>query len=282
MKNITLTSIFILFFFNVSVYGADYPNIPKEIDLKNKTYCDKKGRKFGHTIVLIDLTSDLESAQIKFIKDQVFTEEFFLKKDPFTKFSFLLIDNKNPLNQEFVFSKCRPKTGGDAKLEKTSWTENKTFIEKYYKEFIMASQSTQRAIFNDKISSEYSYIYETIASLWQNPKFDFSEKTGKRKLIIVSDMLQNSERLSFYKSCNSSSVDAKCPSFQKFMENLSDKDYLMATAPKGKGVDLEMIYLNNRYETKKELDISLVKLWENYFKDRGFENIKTVRQLDLK
>ena len=95
-------------------------------------------------------------------------------------------------------------------------------------------------------------------------------------------MLQNSERLSFYKSCNSSSVDAKCPSFQKFMENLSDKDYLMATAPKGKGVDLEMIYLNNRYETKKELDISLVKLWENYFKDRGFENIKTVRQLDLK
>ena len=66
------------------------------------------------------------------------------------------------------------------------------------------------------------------------------------------------------------------------MENLSDKDYLMATAPKGKGVDLEMIYLNNRYETKKELDISLVKLWENYFKDRGFENIKTVRQLDLK
>ena len=43
-----------------------------------------------------------------------------------------------------------------------------------------------------------------------------------------------------------------------------------------------MIYLNNRYETKKELDRTLVKLWENYFKDRGFENIKTVRQLDLK
>ena len=283
MKNLILTSISLLFFLHVNVHGADYPNIPKEIDLsKNKTYCDVRGGKFGHTIILIDLTSDLESSQIEFIKDQVFSKEFFLKRDPFTKFSYLLINNKHFLEQEFVFSKCRPKTGGDGKLEKKTWTENKTFIEKYYKEFIEASQSTQKNIFKDKVSSKYSYIYETIASLWQNPKFDFSDKAGKRKLIIVSDMLQNSERLSFYRSCNATSTDAKCPSFTKFMKNLSDRDYLTATAPKGKGVDLEMIYLNNRYETKKELDVSLIKLWENYFKDRGFVRIKTVRQLDLR
>ena len=124
-----------------------------------------------------------------------------------------------------------------------------------------------------KYAGSYENANESgLDSNWNG--FDFSEKTGKRKLVIVSDMLQNSERLSFYKSCNSSSIDAKCPSFQKFMENLSDKDYLMATAPKGKGVDLEMIYLNNRYETKKELDISLVKLWENYFKEQKNDSKK--------
>jgi len=282
MKNITLASIFILVFFNVSVHGAEYPNIPKEIDLKNKTFCDVRGGKFGHTIVLIDLTSDLKSPQIKFIKDQVFSEEFFLQKDPFTKFSYLLIDNKNPLKQEFVFSKCRPKTGSNKKLEKPSRSENKIFIKKYYNEFINASQSARKDIFKNKISSKTSLIYETIASLWQNPAHDFSEKAGKRNLIIVSDMLQNSERLNFYRICNATSTDAKCPSFKSFMENLSDKDFLNATAPQGRSVDLKMIYLNTRYETKKELDQTLVKLWENYFKDRGFENIKTVRQLDLK
>jgi hypothetical protein len=282
MKNITLVSIFISIFFNINVYGDDFPNTPNEIDIENYTYCDIRGGKFGHTIVLIDLTSDLKPPQIKFIKDQVFSKEFFLSKNPFTKFSYLLIDNKNPLNQEFIFSKCRPKTGGDAKLEKASWTENKIFIEQYYQEFMEAAQLTHKNIFKNKISSDTSLIYETIASLWQNPDHDFSEKAGKRNLIIVSDMLQNSERLNFYRVCNATTTEAKCPSFKSFMQNLSDKDHLNATAPKGKGVSLKMIYLNNRYETKKELDRTLVKLWENYFKDRGFENIKTVRQLDLK
>jgi hypothetical protein len=282
MKNLTLVSICILVFFNVSAYGAEKPNIPKEIELKNKTYCDIRGGKFGHTIVLIDLTSDLKPPQIKFIKDQVFSEEFFLQKDPFTKFSYLLIDNTNPLKQEFVFTKCRPKTGGNKKLEKPTRSENKNFLKKYYNEFINASQSTREDIFKNNITSDNSLIYETIASLWQNPDHDFSEKAGKRNLIIVSDMLQFSERLDFYSICNANSIDAKCPSFKSFMKNLSDKDFLNATAPNGKGVGLKMIYLNNRYETKKELDRTLVKLWENYFKDRGFENIKTVRQLDLK
>lgn len=282
MKNITLVSIFISIFFNINVYGDDFPNTPNEIDIENYTYCDTRGGKFGHTIILIDLTSDLKPPQIKFIKDQVFSKEFFLSKNPFTKFSYLLIDNKNPLNQEFIFSKCRPKTGGDAKLEKASWTENKIFIEQYYQEFMEAAQLTHKNIFKNKISSDTSLIYETIASLWQNPDHDFSEKAGKRNLIIVSDMLQNSERLNFYRICNATSTEAKCPSFNSFMGNLSDKDFLNATAPKGKGVSLKMIYLNNRYETKKELDRTLVKLWENYFKDRGFVRIKTVRQLDLK
>ena len=282
MKNLTLVSFLILIFFNISVYSADFPNTPNEIDIENYTYCDLRGGKFGHTIVLIDLTSELKPPQIKFIKDQVFSKEFFLDKDPFTKFSYLLINNKSPIKQDFIFSKCRPKTGGKAKLEKASWTENKIFLKQYYQEFIDLAQTAHKNIFKNNITSDNSLIYETIASLWQNPDHDFSEKAGKRNLIIVSDMLQFSERLDFYSLCNANSIEAKCPSFKSFMKNLSDKDHLNATAPNGKGVGLKMIYLNNRYETKKELDRTLIKLWENYFKDRGFENIKTVRQLDLK
>ena len=79
------------------------------------------------------------------------------------------------------------------------------------------------------------------------------------------DLMQNSERLSFYKACNASSSNAKCPNFNTFMNNLSVKKIIItATAPKGKNVNLKIIYLNNRYETNKEIDRSLKELWKDY------------------
>ena len=48
--------------------------------------------------------------------------------------------------------------------------------------------------------------------------------------------------------------------------NHGHKDYLLATSPNGKGINLQMIYLNYRKETSKEIDVSLKNLWTNYFK----------------
>ena len=288
MKNTILISFFLLIFFNISAFGENYPNIPKDIDVKNKTYCDKSGKKFGHVIVLLDLTSELEEPQIKFIKDSVFSENFFLSKKPFTRFSYLLIDNKSVQKQTFAFTKCRPKTGGSG-IEKNTWTENSKYLKKFYNDFLSAAEKSHSKIFEKKINSPNSFIYETIAYVFQNPKYDFSEKVGERTLIIVSDMMQHSKRISFYKKCkvknilNNLSSSAKCPTYKNFIKKLStnDKDYLTVTAPKGKGVELKMIYLNNRYETKKEIDKSLVELWKNYFIDRNFKDVKIVRQLDI-
>ena len=77
MKNIILLNFFILFFLSPTPsWAVDYPTIPTELD--SKTFCDDDGGKFGHVITVIDLTSDLDVAQIKFIKDQVFSKEFYL------------------------------------------------------------------------------------------------------------------------------------------------------------------------------------------------------------
>ena len=288
MKNTILISFFLLIAFNISAFGKDYPNIPNDIDIKNKTYCDKSGKKFGHVIVLLDLTSKLEAPQIKFIKDSVFSENFVLSKKPFTRFSYLLIDNKSVQKQTFVFTKCRPKTGGSG-IEKNTWTENSKYLKKFYNDFLSAAEKSHSKIFEKKINSPNSFIHETIAYVFQNPKYDFSEKVGERTLIIVSDMMQHSKRISFYKKCkvknilNNLSSSAKCPTYKNFIKKLStnDKDYWAVTAPNGKGVDLQMIYLNNRYETKKEIDKSLVALWKDFFIDRNFKDVKIVRQLDI-
>ena len=282
MKNIILFKyiIFIYFFLSIKVFAVDYPNIPKDID---GNFCDKSGGKFGHVITIIDVTSHLVVEQIDLILDKVFSKEFYTKYYPFTKFSYFLINNKKPQEQKFLFSKCRPKTGDKRfrKNEAATWSENEKVLKKFASNFFQQAGNLSNSIFKEKVTSKHSFIYETVAYIFQNPKSDFKSKHRRRDLIIVSDMMQNSDRLSFYRACNAQSDKAKCPSFNSFMNNLSDKDYITATAPNGNGINLKMIYLNNRYETKKEIDRSLKKLWVEYFKSRNFEKVEVISQLDI-
>tara|TARA_Y100000816_G_scaffold78534_1_gene53433 strand:- start:1504 stop:2379 length:876 start_codon:yes stop_codon:yes gene_type:complete len=281
MKNIILTKIIFIILLVTTNSFASLPNIPKEINQNN--FCDNKGGKHGHVIVILDLTTKLDQARIEFIKNQVFSEEFYLSYKPFTKFSYFLIDNNEPTKQKFLFSKCRPKTGDKnfSKLEKASFFENKKVLENYSNRFFDEGNKLHNKIFTTKKHSKYSYIYETIAYIFQNPKSDFGTKHSKRELIVVSDLMQNTERLSFYKACNATSGNAKCPSFNEFMKNLSDKDYILATSPKGNGIDLKLVYLNNRCETNKSLDKSLKVLWEDYFESRNFNLKNTIHQTDI-
>ena len=282
MKNTILIKLLIVFLLSTSgSFAEKYPNIPKGID-KN-TFCDNEGGKNGHVIVIMDLTTDLDKARIDFIKNQVFSKEFYLNYDPFTKFSYFLIDNNDPSKQKFLFSKCRPKTGNIkfSKKEKATLFENKKVLEKYSDRFFTEAIEMHKSIFNSKKESKFSYIYETIAYIFQNPKSDFQSNHSYREVIVVSDLMQNTKRLSFYRACNANSSNALCPSFSDFMKNLSDKDYLLATSPKGEGVNIKMVYLNNRCETHKSLDKSLKLLWENYFKSRNFNLLDTIHQTDI-
>ena len=282
MKNILLIKFLIIFLLNInSVYASKTPNIPKGID--NTTYCDKNGGSFGHVIVVLDLTTKLDEARIEFIKDQVFSKEFYLNYSPFTKFSYFLINQDEPTKQKFLFSKCRPKTG-DANLskqEKATLFENSKVLSVYSTRFFNDAKDLHNQIFSTKKDSKYSYIYETIAYIFQNPKSDFKFNHSERELIIVSDLMQNTKRLSFYNACKANSDNAICSTFEKFMHNLSDKDYLLATSPDGSGINLQLIYLNNRCETNKSLDKSLKVLWENYFINQNFKLKNTIHQTDI-
>ena len=136
MKNIVLIKFLIIFLLSINtVYASKMPNIPKDID--NTSYCDKKGGSFGHVIVVLDLTTNLDDARIEFIKDQVFSKEFYMKYDPFTKFSYFLVNHNEPSKQKFLFSKCRPKTGDKnySKVESATFFENSKVLSVYSKRF---------------------------------------------------------------------------------------------------------------------------------------------------
>ena len=282
MKNIILINLFIIIFSIAPSLAAKFPNIPGGINVD--TYCDAKGGSYGHVIVVLDLTTNLDSKRIEFIKNQVFTKDFYMRYSPFTKFSYLLISNKPHTEQKFIFKKCRPKTGDKKfhKDEKATLFENTQVLESFSNRFFKAAMDEQSTIFSKKYKSDWSEIYETIADIFTRTDSDFGSGHPKRDLIIVSDLMQNTHRLSFYKACNAKSNDAVCPPFKDFMKNLSDKDYIIATSPNGSNINLQMIYLNNRCETNKNLDKSLNEMWVEYFKSQKFNVLKTIRQTDLR
>ena len=72
---------------------AKYPAVPNGID---KNFCANDGRLYGHTVVVIDKTSTLNQGQLDFMASHVFGEKFYGSYQPFTKFSYILVDSTKP------------------------------------------------------------------------------------------------------------------------------------------------------------------------------------------
>ena len=291
--------IILIMFSSVSL-ANDLPNIPAGID--QDTYCASDDRKFGHTIIIIDVSSALDQAQIDYIKGKVFQKSFYNSYPPFTRFSYLLITNDTkPQSQEFIFSKCRPKSG-----TKTSFggndlhtnDENEIMIELTYEDFLNEAKAigdTLNKYYDATIpkNEEKSYIYETIAAVFDMNKFDFKSgitsgyKRGQRDLVVISDMMQHTERLSFYNECREyhgpfkKSTVSKCPPFSEIIKKQSTKDYINATSPKDPSSSIKMYFLTHRSETTTDLDTSLENLWRDYLRSRSFKRIIFERQLDI-
>jgi hypothetical protein len=276
-----------------SLFGDEevqYPPIPKEIN--KKTFCAKDGEKFGHTVVLIDTTTPLDKARIDFIKSEVFGAKFFESFEPFTKFSYILINNTPTSSQKYVFSKCRPKSGKKTLYseannisELESKYENIKNVKKYWLKFNRSAQLSANKIFSSKETAEYSLIYESTINVLQNKMLDFGSDYPKRNLIIVTDLMQNSERISFYDLCKSkfSSKADLCPRFKDIMKDMPTQEYFQSTTESlDKKINIKLLYINHRSQTKFKLDQSLLKLWMDYFEHYNYQKPEVKRMLDTK
>ena len=140
---------FTLVFFTSSIYAADAKSISVPADINKKTYCPSNGDAFGHVLVVIDTTGGFQQAQIDFIESEVFSEQFYIKEKPFTKFSYLLINNTSPQSQKFIYSKCRTKTSTKTKYpaDMFSSDESKMYVSGYWKKFMKGTKSAFNKIF---------------------------------------------------------------------------------------------------------------------------------------
>lgn len=296
MKVKSLIPIVLLFLSSIS-FAQEQPIIPGEV---GKDYCARDDSKFGHTFIIIDVSSKLDQAQLDYIKGKVFTKNFFLSYAPFTKFSYMLItNNKKPQSQNPIFSMCRPKSGTKTKfgdLDLSNNSENTVIVKKFFKKFEKKAIKTADQLNNYYDPSVHkdkqkSYIYETIAAVFDMSKFDFQlgsyggYKKGTRDLIVISDMMQHTKRLSFYQACNPyrfvQTRASKCPTYKTIIKKASTRDYIQKTSPSSPSSSIQLYFLTHRHETTEELDTSLERLWRQYLTSAGFDSINFERQLDI-
>ena len=113
-------------------------------------------------------------------------------------------------------------------------------------------------------------------------------------MIIVSDLMQYSERVNFFKHCKSAAEllkpkkqqkADKCRSFEKLLKKeKSFANYINATKPNDemlKNLKVKVLFINHGYQTRKDLYITLQDLWEDMFKYIGITNYEIVPQIDF-
>ena len=263
---------------------------PIILDYNNPNQFCPLNSKLGHKFFLVDFTSPLKEPQIDWISGRIFGNTLVKETPPYHKVSYMKIDDTAPQSQEISYSKCRFKTGNKSKFEGEEANSGCEGIKKINEVFAAWSALTSKfqgefLHLNHK-EAQKSLVFEYFFHVLRETKTDFTSEYPERELVIVSDLMQHSDRFSFYRHCKiNSTVPNKCRSFEKLLNNKKVKNYIDDRKPKKEtltNLKVTILYVNHDYETRDGLSSSLVTLWEDLFKYIGVTNYEIIKQLDIK
>lgn len=243
----------------------DYPSIGDADNFDKKTYCSNN-HKYGHIIVLIDRTSKLTEAQYQEIKKVFFSKDssaLYKKYDKGYKFSYFLINGKKPAENNLIFSKC--------KVADSSFSSNDQLLEEYRNAFFSnLEKDALTSIFKSDGSSDNSFIYETISWVAKSFETDFSSDQPYREIIVVSDLMQKSEKIDLYKTCK----EKECTSLNDLKkQNTKLESFLEADSNKEDNKKIKVgFYILTTCDTNPSRDPKvLFNFWRDLLKQQGFD-----------
>ena len=294
-------SLFVFLTWSLTLSAESLPeDFPKcyNSDVRQSDYCPLSA-KLGHKIFLVDFTSRWEGPQIKWVKGRIFGDGLINDTPPYHKISYLKIDDVPPHSQEFVYSKCRFKKGTESQKypgEKVNKKcEGTDVVKSIFKTWNKQIIEVENQFFPEKGDSKQSLIYEYIIHTLRETSSDFGSDYKERELVIVSDLMQFSKRVNFFKHCKSAAmklkpkkkqVADKCGSFAQLLKKeKSFANYMKATKPTSemvKNLKVKVLFINHSYEHGEDLYISLEKLWKDMFSFMGIDDVKIVPQIDYK
>ncbi len=225
-------------------------------DLDTATLCPADGPK-GHYVLLVDKTDPLNFTQKEAFS--VILRDLIEKRIPEGYLlSVFVLGEDFKENAKPLLELCNPGTGKD----KSEWTANvRQLAMQYQQKFLYPLLKQSEALLATE-PSKASPIFEMLQLVAING-FHKQDVKGERRLIVMSDMLQNTAGFSMYKGSVDYPTFASSAYGQKAQLDLRD-------------VQVELQYLMNapQFQTKRNL-----KFWEDYF-DKAGARIVAVRPLE--
>ena len=261
-------------------------------DINKENFCPIN-INLGHKLFLVDFTSRWEPKQVDWIKGRIFGNTITRNTPPYHKITYIKLEETEAESQKVVYSKCRFKTGNKSKKypgeEYTDECESEDIVKQAHQAWQLSLKKVEETFFDSHIlDAKQSLIIEYIANILREPKIDFTGDYPERKFTIVSDLMQMSDRINFYKFCKSVTSlkkPDKCQSFQKLLKKPGVKHYLDTIKPKNiENLKVEIIFMNHSYQTKCMLGKTLVPLWVGLFDYWGIniDPVDITYELDTK
>lgn len=225
--------------------GYWYLNSDKEV-LDKTTYCPISGAE-GHTVILIDKTDPLNFTQQQSF--DVLMNNLIKEKVPEKGLvSVFALGENFTENDKPLIQLCNPGDGSD----KSKITDN---IERLKKRYNQDFVEPLKAISSELVAREpakYSPVFEQIQMVAING-FKRQDISGEKRLIIVSDMLQNTPDYSMYRQ-------------QQDFEQFQQSHYAQKVRADLGQVKVELYYIMNspKYQTQRHLNF-----WQQYFNQMG-------------
>ena len=229
-----------------AVAVAWYALSPKQ-ELDQVTGCPmEKGSiaPVSHTVVLVDETDPLTAIQADFFEAQM--EQTVREMPAGGLLSVYTITEDPAESRKPLIEVCKPRDGSDA----NALTENERKMQKRFKKsFAEPVRQLVDELAAARSPGEASPIMEAIQFVSVN-SFKKRDVQGERRLILFSDMLQNTKAFSLYESS---------PSIERFKKS----DYAAQTKTYLPGVDVSLYYFATRPELQGYPNVDF---WKAYFK----------------
>jgi len=230
-----------------AVAAIVYYKATGEEDRLDKMLCLEKAGPKGHVILLVDKTDPLTFTQAKAFNLLLTNLSSRTLVGEGELLSVFVLGEDFRDTAEPIFEKCNPGDGKDKDPLKNTLS---LWKERYEKEFVrplLSLESEMKSITPGK----YSPILQMLQVV--AIRFAKHDVRGSKRLIIVSDMLQNSPELSFFKSTPNFKEAQKQPSFSRLRAKLH-------------GVNVTVQLLLHNPQLQKD---PLARFWEEYFREMG-------------
>jgi hypothetical protein len=232
-----------------SVAGPARTSTAANRPVDHATGCPQDEEYSGIFAVLLDTTDPISPVQQEIVRKKL--DEFGKNLPRYGKLEVFAVRSTSDRLIEPLLQVCNPGRANDTNV----LTGNPTLMEKkWHEEFMNPLDKSLKVALSDFVSAKQSPIMEEIQEVSVDAFFETPPKTSKR-LVIVSDMLQNSAVLNQYRQIEPFQEFEHQPGYVKVRPELDD-------------VEVTILYVRRSSEFNRQ-GKRHVEFWQAFFAASG-------------